>query len=206
MPSSSDTADGHRILRERALAQLGVGTSKQPKRASMADALAVLHRLASSPSTGADAMALLHEMQVQQVELDLQQEELRRSGSELEAALIRQAALFEKAPIGYMSIDAKTSLCEINLAGVQLLGAGRDDLLGRPLAGFLSAHSADVLQTLLAKARDGLRPDTRELQLQPLAGTMRRVQASADKDTIPDRFLLVLMVAASPSSSDTAPV
>lgn len=199
MSHSSDTADGHTNLRKRALAKLSVGPSKEIKRASAADALATLHRLASAPSTAGDAIALLHEMQVHQVELDLQQEELHCSRLELEAALARQKALIERAPVGYMIIDAKTVVYEINLAGVGLLGASRDDLLGRPLAGLLSAQSADVLQTLLARSRDGLGPQTRELKLQMLAGTLRPVLATADKDTIPDRFLLVLMAAASPS-------
>ncbi len=204
MPHSSDTTDVQTDLRKRALAKLSVGPSKERKRASTADALAVLHRLASAPSTAGDAMALLHEMQVHQVELDLQQEELRYSRSELEAALIRQTALIERAPVGYMTIDAGTVVVKINLAGARLLGAARDDLLGRPLAGMLSAHSADVLQALLARARDGLGPETHELQLQPLAGTRRPVQAAADRDTIPDRFLLVLLAAASPSPGDAA--
>lgn len=200
MPQSNDTADGHTKLRERALAKLEVGPSKGLKRASTADALAVLHRLASSPSTGADALALLHEMQVHQVELDLQQEELRCSRSELETALSRQAALIQRAPVGYMTIDARTVLCEINLAGARLLGSSPDDLLGRPLAGLLSAHSADVLQTLLARARDGLKPETSELQVQPVEGKMLPVNAAANQDTIPDRFVLVLMAAASPAT------
>ena len=204
MPYSSDAADVHTNLRMRALAKLKVGASQDPKRADAADALAVLHRLASSPSTGADALALLHEMQVHQVELDLQQEELGRSRSELEAALIRQAALLERAPVGYMTIDSKTVLCELNLAGACLLGGARDDLLGRPRAGLLSAQSADVLQKLLARARDGLGPETRELQLQPLAGPLQLVQAAADRDTVLDRFLVVLMATALPSSGDTS--
>ena len=204
MPHSSDTVGGDTDLRKRALAKLSVGPLKEHKRASTADALAALHRLASAPSTAVDAMALLHEMQVHQVELDLQQEELGRSRAELEAALVRQTALIERAPVGYMTIDAGTVVYEINLAGARLLGAAQDDLLGRPLAGLLSAHSADVLQKLLARARDGLGPETRELQLQPLAGTMRPVQAAADQDAMPDRFLLVLMAAASQSPGDTA--
>ncbi len=199
MHHSSDTTHGQTDLRKRALEKLSVGPSKELKRASTADALAALHRLASAPSTAGDAMALLHEMQVHQVELDLQQEELRSSRSELEAALIRQTALIERAPVGYMTIDAGTVVVETNLAGARLLGAARDDVLGRPLAALMSAHSADVLQALLARARDGLGPETRELQLQPLAGTLRRVLAAADQDTSQDRFLLVLMAAASPS-------
>jgi PAS domain-containing protein len=95
-----------------------------------------------------DAMALLHELQVHQVEIDLQQEELRRSQSELEAELIRQAALVERAPVGYMTIDASTVLFEINLAGARLLDASREDLLGKALKAFFTAASVAALQVL----------------------------------------------------------
>ncbi len=190
-------ADSHASLRQRASEKLFVGVPAAGKRASQSEALAVLHQLASSPSTAGDAMALLHELQVHQVELDLQQEELLRSQSELEAALIRQAALVERAPVGYMTIDAQTVLREINLAGARLLGAAREDLLGRPLTGLLAAHSVGVLQVLLERAREGRGPENCELQLVPVAGVSLTVQAAADQDSAPERFLLVLMSVAS---------
>ena len=128
-----EDANGLASLRQRAAEKLSVGGQTPGKRASQADALAVLHELASSPTTAGDALALLHELQVHQVELDLQHEELCRSQSELEAALVRQTAMVERAPVGYMTIDAQSVLCEINLAGARVLGAAREDLLGRPL-------------------------------------------------------------------------
>ena len=204
MSNASEEADDRAGLRQRAVEKLIVDVPAAPKRASQFEALAVLHQLASSPSTASDAMAMLHELQVHQVELDLQQEELRRGQSEPETALMRQATLVERAPVGYMTIDAGTVLCEINLAGARLLGGAPEGLLGRPLAGLLSLHSADALQGLLARARDGLVPETCELQLVPLAGTIRTVHAAADRDTTPDRFLLVLMTAASPGQGDAA--
>jgi PAS domain S-box-containing protein len=187
-----EEANGLAKLRQRASEKLSVSPTAS-KRASQSEALAVLHQLASSPETAGDAMALLHELQVYQVELDLQQEELRRSQSELEAALIRSAVLVERAPVGYMTIDARTVLCEINLAGARLLGAARKDLLGRPLAGLLAAHSVEALQALLKRTREGRVPETCELQLMPMAGMSRTVQAAADQDTNPEHFLLVLM-------------
>ena len=193
MFNASAEAENYAGLRQRAAEKLIVGTPTASKRASQSDALAVLHQLASSPATAGDAMALLHELQVFQVELDLQQEELRRSQSELEAALMRQAGLVERAPVGYMTLDAKTVLCEINLAGARLLGAAREVLLGRPLAGLLAAHSVGVLQSLLERAREGREPETCELQLAPVAGRGLTVQAAADQDTTLEHFLLVLM-------------
>ena len=196
MSNAFDEADSRARLRQRAAETLIIGIPTAGKRASQSEALAVLHQLASSPSTAGDAMTLLHELQVHQVELDLQQEELRRSQAELETALMRQATLVERAPVGYMTIDTSTVLCEINLAGARLLGAAREDVLGRPLAGLLSAHSAGALQALLERAREGRAPETCELQLVPLAGMHRAVLAVADQDTIPGRYLLVLMTAA----------
>jgi PAS domain S-box-containing protein len=196
MSHAFDEANGRSRLRQRASEQLMVGHTAASRRPSESEALAVLHQLASSPSTAGDAMALLHELQVHQVELDLQQDELRRSQSELEAALMRQATLVERAPVGYMTVDASTVLYEINLAGVRLLGGEREALLGRRLAVFLPAHSASALQGLLARAHDGLVPESCELQLMSPAGEFRTVHATAGRDTASGRFLLVLMNAA----------
>jgi PAS domain S-box-containing protein len=204
MPQSFQVDDTRASLRQRALAKLTVSTLANPKRASMSDALAVLHHLASSPSTASDALALLHELQVHQVELDLQQDELQGSRAELETALSRQTALVERAPVGYMTIDAATVLSEINLAGAHLLGAARTELMGRPLARWLSAPSADALRTLLSRAHDGQVPETCNLQLRPGAGGTRTVHAAVSKDSDSDHFLLVLMAAAQADQADTA--
>ncbi len=204
MLQSFQPADNRASLRQRALAKLTVSTLADPKRASMSDALVVLHHLASSPATASDALALLHELQVHQVELDLQQDELQDSRSELETALSRQTALVERAPVGYMTMDAATVLGEINLAGAQLLGAARKELLGQPLARWLSAPSADALRTLLLRAHDGQVSETCNLQLRPGAGVTRTVHAAVNKDAASDRFLLVLMAAATGEQADTA--
>ncbi len=200
---SFEAADDRENLRRRALKQLTVDTVSAPGRANMSDALAVLHQLASSPSTASDALALLHELQVHQVELDLQQDELQGSRCELELALSRQTALVEQAPAGYMTIDAATVLGEINLAGAQLLGAARTELLGRPLTRWLSASSADALRTQMAQVPDGQVSETRNLQLLPRAGVTRTVHAAVSKDATSGQFLLVLMAAASADTAHT---
>ena len=205
MLQSFQAADNRASLRQRALAKLTVSTLADPKRASMSDALVVLHHLASSPATASDALALLHELQVHQVELDLQQDELQNSRCELEAELGRQTALVDRAPVGLMTIDAGTVLAEINLAGAQLLGASRKELLGQPLARWLSAPSADALRTLLLRAHDGQVSETCNLQLRPLAGVVRTVHAVVGQDSASGGFLLALMAAAAPADqADTA--
>ena len=61
---------------------------------------------------------MLHELQVHQVEVDLQDEELRRSRLELETSLNRQVQLYDYAPVGYLTVDCKAVLREGRRFGV----------------------------------------------------------------------------------------
>jgi PAS domain S-box-containing protein len=185
-------------LRERATTQLTDGIRSDLSRASTSEAMAVLFKLASSPSTAGDALALLHELQVHQVEVEMQHEELRRSRVELESDLIRQTSHVERAPAALLVIDEATVLCEINLAGARLLGVAGNDVLGRPLASLLSASSSEQLQKRLTLARGDAVPETFELQLSSQGGISRKLLCTAGKDVSSGRFLLVLMAPPAP--------
>ena len=78
-------------LRVRAASRLKSTDAAKESTTRATHSMAVLHALASSPATAADALAVLHELQVHQVEVDLQAEELRESRTELEAALLSTA-------------------------------------------------------------------------------------------------------------------
>lgn len=186
-----ESADDLFNLRKRAVWQLTDGGRTQ--RTGTVEAMAVLLQLASSPDTARDALALVHELQVHQVELDLQFEELCTSRDELESALTRQACLFERAPAAYLSMDAGTVLREINLAGERLLGARRAELLGRPLSRLLTELGSLQLENLVMQARKGLTPQTCELQLLPRNGQERVLLVNASRDIVSGRILLVLM-------------
>jgi hypothetical protein len=93
----------------------------------------VLHALASSPQTATDALTLLHELQVHQVELDLQAQELHESRAELESTLRRQIELYDHQPVGCFTVDSRCILHELNLTGADMLGVARDAAFGLPL-------------------------------------------------------------------------
>lgn len=180
-------------LRQRAAAHLGAGRPADGQAFNPSQALAVLYQLASSPATAPQALSLLHELQVHQVELDLQNEELAASRNALEAALAHQTFLFEHAPVGYLLIDSATVTREVNRAALRLLGVSQLALQGQAFDRLLDAPSRERLQAMLARARDGLPAQTQTLRLRHDDAGPRVVQATADRDMTQTGFLLALM-------------
>src|ERR1700684_1962013 len=148
-------AESQTDLRLRALQRLTGKNGSHDARLNASAAFQVLHDLASAPSTGAAALALLHELQVYQVELDLQDEELRRSRADLEMTLSRQVQLYDFAPVGCFTVDRSTALRDLNLTAASMLGAERDRLLGRSLDSYLAPQSAHALHAMLTGVSDG---------------------------------------------------
>ncbi|MBT9493781.1 MAG: PAS domain S-box protein [Paucibacter sp.] len=73
---------------------------------------------------------LLHELRVHQIELEMQNEALRNSQSELEASRDRYAELYDFAPIGYLTLSADGFIVQLNLCIVKLLATERNALIG----------------------------------------------------------------------------
>jgi len=180
-------------LRLRAVERLTGASSSHHARVRGSAALQVLHDLASSPSTAGAAMALLHELQVHQVEVDLQDEELRRSRAELESTLLRQVQLYDSAPVAYFTVDKGTVLRELNLTAALALGCERDQLLGRNFDAFLTPQSARALQTMLTRVDHGASTVAAELQLVTGRRTPRGMHASAGRDPGGQHFLIALV-------------
>ena len=188
--TSDSTGGEDQDLRRRALHRLTGETGPYGTRLNAAPALRALYDLASCPSTGAHALALLHELQVYQVELDLQNEELNRSRAELETSLARQLQLYDCAPVGSLTIDRSTRLIEINLTAAGMLGGERSELLGRNLESFLAVPSMRALHAMLGRVSDGVATASDALQLIPTHGAPRSVHACATRDPDGERFLL----------------
>lgn len=91
-----------------------------------------------------EAGRLLHELQVHQMELEMQNEELRRAQSELEASRARYFDLYDLAPVGYFTISEQGLILEANLTGAGLLGVGRSDLVKQPLTRFILPEDQDI--------------------------------------------------------------
>jgi signal transduction histidine kinase/CheY-like chemotaxis protein len=83
---------------------------------------------ANAAKVDADLRRTLHELQVHQIELEMQNHELRETRTEREAALARYTELYDFAPIGYLTLSADGLIKEINLTGASLLGVARRNL------------------------------------------------------------------------------
>ncbi|BAN34527.1 diguanylate cyclase/phosphodiesterase with PAS/PAC sensor(s) [Sulfuricella denitrificans skB26] len=83
------------------------------------------------------AEGLLHELQVYQVELEMQNEELRQAHRALEESRDRYVDLYEFAPISYFTLTREGIISEANLTGASLLGVEREKLLRRRFASFV---------------------------------------------------------------------
>src|SRR2546427_9849374 len=101
-----------------------------------------------------DVQQLVHELQVHQIELEMQNEELCRTQVELEAARDSYVDLYDFSPAGHLTLDTRGMIVEANLRAGTLLGINREELIGRPFAPFIAwddqgtfrRHSQDVLK------------------------------------------------------------
>lgn len=121
-----------------------------------ADALSLLYQLASQPERASDALKLLHELQVHQVELDLQYSEFSEREARLENDLQSYRTAFEFAPVAYCLIGEDGVVQEANLACADLLHEDAEALKGRSLASLVTESSRSVvldhLKTLATEA------------------------------------------------------
>jgi len=108
-----------------------------------AEAEAQLAKVTPPKVPGRSDKELLHELQVYQIELEMQNEELRRMQVALEESRDRYADLYELAPVGYLTLNDTGLIAEINLTGTALLGEERQRLVQRRFAGFVAADDND---------------------------------------------------------------
>ena len=91
-----------------------------------------------------DAQKLIHELEVHQIELELQNEELRETQLLLEESRNRYVDLYDCAPIGYFTIDKNGMIIEVNLTGADLLGVERSNLLKKRFNHFITHDFQDT--------------------------------------------------------------
>ena len=85
-----------------------------------------------TPPAKEDVLHLVHELEVHEIELEMQNEELRKSQELLSQARDRYSDLYDHAPVGYFTLDSYGKILGVNLTGSELLGYDRPFLIGKP--------------------------------------------------------------------------
>jgi hypothetical protein len=102
-----------------------------------------------------DVKKLMHELQVHQIELEMQNEELSKANETAETALRKYTMLYDFAPMGYFTVGADGSILELNFTGAEILGDKRIGLVGANFKLFVTDASKQVFVKFLKKVYAG---------------------------------------------------
>lgn len=131
-----------------------------------------------------DVQSLVDELQVRQMELELQNEELRETQIDLAESRDRYSNLYEFAPVGYVTVDRDGVILQANLRAADMLAIDRQNLIGRPLADFVDRRGQDQWH----------------LQQQAIWGAAKEQACEVPLRTLPGRLLWVRLESTASSS------
>src|SRR5262249_3308909 len=143
------------------------------------------------------AQDLIKELQVHQLELEIQNRELRETQQQLVHSRVRYADLYDFSPIGYASLDEDGLIEEINITGGQLLGEKPHKLIGRSFADFIVADDVPSFKGHLRRCRWSRKKRSIELRLLAREGTPIDIQLfttatqDADRHTLQFRTAMI---------------
>ncbi len=132
--TDSDKKANHKPLRQKA-------GELQKQQASPAD----------SERTDADNLKLIHELEVHQIELELQNEELQISKNAEHEASEKYTDLYDFAPTGYFTLSPGGNIIELNFTAAKMLGKERSLLINSQFGFFLSNGSKPIFNHFLGK-------------------------------------------------------
>ncbi len=132
----------------------------------------------AQPAEGYEALSpeatrqMLHELHVHQIELEMQNEELRRAQVELDAARARYFDLYDLAPVGYCILSEKGLIQQANLTAATLLGVARGALVKQPISRFILMEDQDAYYLLRKQVFETGAAQACELKLSNTDGTV----------------------------------
>jgi two-component system, sensor histidine kinase len=132
----------------------------------------------------AEVRQVLHEQRVHQIELEMQNEELRRAQAELEASRARYFDLYDLAPVGYVTLSEKGLILEANLTAASLLGVARGALVKQPLPRFILPEDQNIYYRHCQQLFEAGAPQVCELRMMKKNGIQfwARLEATAAED------------------------
>ncbi|HBB15628.1 MAG TPA: hypothetical protein DCZ97_01010 [Syntrophus sp. (in: bacteria)] len=115
---------------------------------------------------------MLHELQVHQIELEMQNDELRRAQAELDASRARYFDLYDLAPVGYCTVSEEGKILEANLTAATLLGTDRSALIKQLFSRFIPREAQDIYDLHRKKIFEIGEPRACDLRMRKNDGTV----------------------------------
>ncbi|AWI74739.1 diguanylate cyclase [Parazoarcus communis] len=143
----------------------------------------------------ADQARLVHELQVHQIELEIQNAELREARDNLEIALTEYTELYDFAPVGYFTLDRRGHILKLNVAAQRLLGGDSTSLSGKTLQHFVAPEDQRKFALLLQRALSPAARCSADLTLLTGDAPPRRIHVQSDAANNPrdETFRLAAM-------------
>lgn len=132
------------------------------------DAESLLVNLTPQEKTASPTEVLMHELMVHKVELEMQNEELRRTQQALEEARDRYIDLYEFAPVGYITLNRQTQITKINLTGTTLFALARNKVIDHRFAEFIAPQDRDRWHRTFMNIMQHVEVDKQTIDLQML--------------------------------------
>jgi len=104
-----------------------------------------------------ELLRIKHELEVHQIELEMQNEELRQARAEAETALANYTDLYDFAPTGYCTLARDGTVLAVNLTGARLVGIERAGLIGRRVGWLFAEKGPSAFRFFLEEIFDGKR-------------------------------------------------
>ena len=157
-------------LREKAEGQLKKKHSLKAKHLTESNAKPVrsqrsIEPVGMSKGSEADTMKLIHELEVYQIELEMQNEELKIASAKAETATEKYTAIYDFAFTGYFTLDSYGNICELNHSGARMLGRERSTLIKNNFTQFVTIDTRPVFNDFFRKVFETNSKETCELRL-----------------------------------------
>jgi hypothetical protein len=140
-------------------------TEKQLLRLKAEEKLKEQKKKVNIPVPESDTKKLLHELQVHQIELEMQNEELQEANETAEKALKKYTMLYDFAPMGYFTLNSDCSISDLNFTGADLLGEKRFTLVNSNFKLFISKESQKSFNDFFSKIYLGNSKESCEVML-----------------------------------------
>jgi len=146
----------------------------------LAEECLIAKRSQSNPlRTKKESQRLIHELEIHQIELEMQNAELIQARNDVETALNNYSNLYDFAPVGYFTLDNDKNICSLNLAAAGLLGGVRSRLIGRHFELFVAVPDRPVFTKFLLSVLNSEIKDSCEVALLNEVGHTFFVQIEA---------------------------